>query len=103
MDSFSFILGPPGRVEFFHFTEVGGRDLFLETHEKHGTCGEGPSRVVFFSFPCIFGGGPPYAENQLHGSPMVVVWRVTHWRNGAQWSRWWLAGEDGNREEIFRV
>ena len=31
---------------------------------------------------------------------MVVV-EDGNLRNGAQWSKWWLVGEDGNREEIF--
>ena len=37
-----------------------------------------------------------------HGSPMVVVWRVTHWWNGAQWSRYCLVGEDRNSGEEAR-
>ena len=35
-----------------------------------------------------------WACGKEHGSPMVVVERETHWRNGAQGNRYWLAGEE---------
>ena len=46
--------------------------------------------MIFFDSFGRGEGGPPYAENQLHGHvaksmarPWVVVGRVTHWWNGA--------------------